>query len=95
VAFGAVFSTTVKAGKLEVLDIDDTFCAAHGGQQLALWNAHHDKRGFASMHIYHVASGTPVAAILRPARTANRKSRMSSKIRSGAKPPFALNCRSA
>ena len=27
--------TTVRPGKLEVLDIDDTFCAAHGGQQLA------------------------------------------------------------
>jgi len=27
------------------------------------------ERGFASMHIYHVASGTPVATILRPART--------------------------
>jgi hypothetical protein len=63
------FGTSVKPGKLEVLDIDDTFCAAHGGQQLAFWNAHHDERGFASMHIYHVASGTPVAAILRPART--------------------------
>src|SRR5215211_8533090 len=49
--------------------IDDTFCAAYGGQQLAFWNAHHDERGFASMHIYHVASGTPVAAILRPACT--------------------------
>src|SRR5271165_4217308 len=63
------FGATVKPGKLETLDIDDTFCAAHGGQQLAFWNAHHDERGFASMHIYHVASGTPVAAILRPART--------------------------
>jgi len=63
------FGTTVKPGRLEILDIDDTFCAAHGGQQLAFWNAHHDERGFASMHIYHVASGTPVAAILRPART--------------------------
>jgi hypothetical protein len=63
------FGTTVRAGKLEVLDIDDTFCTAHGGQQLALWNAHHDERGFASMHIYHVRSGTPVAVILRPART--------------------------
>src|SRR6516164_6708523 len=60
---------TVKAGRLEILDIDDTFCAAHGGQQLAFWNAHHDERGFASMHIYHAASGTPVATILRPART--------------------------
>ena len=63
------FGTTVKPGGLEILDIDDTFCTAHGGQQLAFWNAHHDERGFASMHIYHVASGTPVATILRPART--------------------------
>src|ERR1700676_2815339 len=60
---------TVKPRKHEILDIDDTFCAAHGGQQLAFWNAHHDERGFASMHIYHVASGTPVVTILRPART--------------------------
>jgi Transposase DDE domain group 1 len=61
--------TTVKPRQQEILDIDDTFCAAHGGQQLAFWNAHHDERGFASMHIYHVASGTPVVTILRPART--------------------------
>src|SRR6266705_2626317 len=46
------FGTTVKPGKQEILDIDDTFCAAHGGQQLAFWNAHHDERGFASLHIY-------------------------------------------
>jgi Transposase DDE domain group 1 len=63
------FGATVKPGRMEILDIDDTFCAAHGGQQLAFWNAHHDERGFASMHIYHVASGAPMAAILRPART--------------------------
>jgi hypothetical protein len=63
------FGTTVKPGKLEILDIDDTFCAADGAQQLALWNAHHDERGFASMHIYHVTSGTPVVAILRAALT--------------------------
>src|SRR6516162_1088299 len=63
------FGETIKPGTLEILDIDDTFCAAHGGQQLAFWNAHHDERGFASMHIYHVASGTPVVTILRPART--------------------------
>jgi hypothetical protein len=60
--------TTAKPGKQE-LDIDDTFCAAHGGQQLAFWNAHHDERGFASMHIYYVASGTPIVTILRSART--------------------------
>jgi hypothetical protein len=60
---------TVNPGRQEILDIDDTFCAAHGSQQLAFWNAHHDERGFASMHIYHVASGMPVVTILRPART--------------------------
>jgi hypothetical protein len=43
---------TVKPRKKEILDIDDTFCAAHGGQQLAFWNAHHVERGL-SMHIYH------------------------------------------
>jgi hypothetical protein len=43
------FGTTVKPGKLGILDIDDdTFCAAHGTQQLAFWNAHYDERGFAS-----------------------------------------------
>jgi Transposase DDE domain group 1 len=61
--------TSLQPHEREILDIDDTFCAAHGGQQLAFWNAHHDERGFASMHIYHVASGTPVVTILRPART--------------------------
>jgi hypothetical protein len=60
---------SVKPGRQAILDIDDTFSAAHGGQQLAFWNAHHDERGFAPMHIYHVASGLPVVAILRPART--------------------------
>jgi hypothetical protein len=63
------FCCSVKPRKLEILDIDDTFCAAHGGQQLAFWNAHENERGFSPMHIYHVASGTPVVAILRAART--------------------------
>ena len=44
-------------------------CFAWGGQQLSFWNAHHDERGFAPMHIYHVATGTPVVAILRTAKT--------------------------
>ena len=29
-----------------VLDVDDTFDAVHGGQQLRLFNAHHDEYGF-------------------------------------------------
>jgi hypothetical protein len=63
------FCDCVKPRKREILDIDDTFCAAHGGQQLAFWNAYENERGFSPMHIYHVASGTPVAAVLRAART--------------------------
>ena len=63
------FCCSVRSRKQEILDIDDTFCAAHGGQQLAFWNAQEDERGFSPMHIYHVASGTPVVAILRSART--------------------------
>ena len=63
------FATSVTPGAEEIFDIDDTFCVAHGGQQLALWNAHHDERGFAPMHVYHAGTGLPVVAILRPART--------------------------
>jgi hypothetical protein len=63
------FGTTIKPGAQEILDINDTFGAAHGTQQLAFWNAHHDERGFAPMHIYHAASGTPVVTNLRSART--------------------------
>jgi DDE family transposase len=44
------FCATVKPGRVEILDIDDT--CAYGGQQPAFWNTHHDGRGFASMHIY-------------------------------------------
>ena len=63
------FCCSVKPGKEEILDIDDAFCAAHGGQQLAFWNAHQNERGFSPMHIYHVRSGAPVVAILRSAKT--------------------------
>ena len=45
------FGSTVTPGRVEMFDIDDTFCVAHGGQQLAFWNAHHDERGFAPIHI--------------------------------------------
>jgi len=63
------FGATIKPQAEEIVDIDDTFCAAHGGQQLAFWNAHNDERGFATMHINHVRSGTTICPILRPART--------------------------
>jgi hypothetical protein len=51
-----------------VLDIDDTEDAVHGGQQLALFNAHYDSRCFLPIHIYEAGSGKPVAIFLRPAK---------------------------
>jgi hypothetical protein len=48
-----------------VLDIDDTLDAVHGGQQLALFNAHYGERCFLPIHIYEAISGKPVAMILR------------------------------
>ena len=52
-----------------VLDIDDTEDRVHGGQQLALFHAHHDSRCFLPIHIYEASSGKPVAVILRPGKT--------------------------
>ena len=56
-----------------MLDIDDTFDAVHGQQQLSFWNGFHGERGFAPIHVYETASGRPVAFILRPARTPSGK----------------------
>ncbi len=52
-----------------MLDIDDTFHAVHGHQQLSLFNAHHDERCFLPIHIYEGTSGKPVAVILREGKT--------------------------
>lgn len=49
-----------------VLDIDDTFDAVHGGQQLRLFNAHHDEYGFQPIVVFDEA-GRMIAAVLRPA----------------------------
>jgi Transposase DDE domain group 1 len=50
-----------------VLDIDDTFDAVHGGQQLRLFNAHYDEYGFQPIVVFD-GEGRFVAAVLRPAR---------------------------
>ena len=52
-----------------ILDIDDTFDAVHGRQQLSLFNAHYDERCFLPIHIYEGTSGKPVAVILRQGKT--------------------------
>src|SRR4051812_47582629 len=49
-----------------VLDIDDTFDAVHGGQQLRLFNAHHDEYGFQPIMVFD-GEGRMIAAVLRPA----------------------------
>ena len=51
------------------LDIDDTCDVVHGHQQLSLFNAHYDERCFLPIHVYEVATGRPVAVILRPGKT--------------------------
>ena len=49
------------------LDIDDTFDAVHGGQQLRLFIAYYDEYGFQPIIVFD-GDGRPVAALLRPAR---------------------------
>jgi hypothetical protein len=50
-----------------VLDLDDTFDAVHGAQQLRLFNAHYDEYGFQPIVVFD-GEGRPVTAMLRPAR---------------------------
>src|SRR5437763_6612073 len=50
-----------------VLDIDDTFDAVHGEQQLRLFNAYYDEYGFQPIVVFD-GEGRPVAAMLRPAK---------------------------
>jgi Transposase DDE domain group 1 len=49
------------------LDIDDTFDAVHGGQQLRLFNAHYDDYGFQPIVVFD-QDGRFVTALLRPAK---------------------------
>src|SRR5215208_2687142 len=54
-----------------VLDLDDTFDAVHGEQQLRLFNAYYDEYGFQPIVVFD-GEGRPVAAMLRPARRPSR-----------------------
>jgi len=56
-----------------VLDIDDTADAVHGGQQLALFNAHYDEYCFQPIHIFEAATGKPVLSLLRPGKRPSGK----------------------
>jgi len=56
-----------RAPRQIVLDIDDTFDAAHGHQQLRLFNAYYDEYGFQPIVVFD-GEGRLVGAVLRPAR---------------------------
>ena len=50
-----------------VLDIDDSFDAVHGHQQLRLFNAYYDEYGFQPIVVFD-GEGRLIAAVLRPAK---------------------------
>src|SRR5580658_1039439 len=56
-----------KIPKRITLDIDDTFDAVHGGQQLRLFNAHYDEYGFQPIVVFD-GEGRFITAVLRPAK---------------------------
>jgi hypothetical protein len=56
-----------RVAKRITLDIDDTFDAVHGGQQLRLFNAHYDEYGFQPIVVFD-GEGRFITAVLRPAK---------------------------
>ncbi|MBC2861634.1 IS1380 family transposase [Stappia sp. 28M-7] len=56
-----------RAPRQIVLDIDDTFDAVHGHQQLRLFNSYYDEYGFQPIVVFD-GTGRLVGALLRPAR---------------------------
>src|SRR6201987_2954865 len=54
------------------LDIDDTFDAVHGGQQLRLFNAHYDEYGFQPIVVFD-GGGRFSPAVRRPAKRRSGK----------------------
>jgi hypothetical protein len=52
-----------------LLDIDDTADPVHGGQQLALFNAHYGEYCYQPLHLYDGLTGRLISTVLRPGRT--------------------------
>src|SRR5260370_31321186 len=61
-----------KVPKRITLDIDDTFDAVHGGQQLRLFNAHYDEYRFQPL-VGVAGAGRFRTAVLRPAKRPSAK----------------------
>ena len=55
------------------LDIDDTFDAVHGGQQLRLFNAHYDEYGFQPIVIFDGEGRFITASFIPPNGATARK----------------------
>ncbi len=70
-----------------MLDIDDTFDAVHGGQQLRLFNAHYDEYGFQPIVVFD-GEGRFITAVLRPAKRPS-----GSEIAALSAPPVARDPR--
>jgi len=60
-------ASCARVPKRIVLDLDDTFDAVHGGQQLRLFNGHYDEYGFQPIVVFD-GEGRFVSAMLRPAK---------------------------
>ena len=69
IRYGGSFATVPKR---ITLDIDDTFDAVHGGQQLRLFNAHYDEYGFQPIVVFD-GEGRFITAVLRPAKRPSGK----------------------
>ena len=64
--------TFSRVPKRITLDIDDTFDAVHGAQQLRLFNAHYDEYGFQPIVVFD-GEGRFITAVLRPAKRPSGK----------------------
>ena len=65
-------ASSFRVPKRITLDIDDTFDAVHGGQQLRLFNAHYDEYGFQPIVVFD-GEGRFITAVLRPAKRPERQ----------------------
>jgi hypothetical protein len=74
---GLYCASFAQVPKRIVLDIDDTFDAVHGGQQLRLFNAHYDDYGFQPIVVFDGAGRfVPRCCARRSGRRAARSPRI-------------------
>ena len=77
-----------------VLDIDDTFDAVHGGQQLRLFNAHHDEYGFQPIVVFDGEGRFVARCCARPSAPRASRSAATCAASSGPSAPIGRASRS-